>query len=122
MASSSQDAPSAGTISRARGAFLTGAGLFLVILIGTVTFNLLPELLHPGTDVGGSRFDGTSEQAQMILILFAAIITFGLVGIAHGIFILRTGRKSLAFTVATLGGAAVLIIIAISVVRSLKGG
>jgi MFS family permease len=70
-------------------------GLFLVGLMGTITYNLAPSLLPSATETrGGARFTGTPEQAQMILALFGLVITFGLGSILSGLWQIKTGRRN----------------------------
>lgn len=71
-------------------------GLFLVGLMGTITYNLAPALLSPAAARagGGSRFTGSPEQALMILGLFGLVITFGVGSIAAGLWQIATGRRN----------------------------
>lgn len=70
-------------------------GLFLVGLMGTITYNLAPALLPlPGAPQGGARFTGTPEQAQLILALFGLVIAFGLGSILSGLWQIKTGRRN----------------------------
>jgi MFS family permease len=68
-------------------------GLFLVGLMGTITYNLAPSLLSPAAPAG-SRFTGTPGQALMILGLFGLVITFGVGSIASGLWQIVTGRRN----------------------------
>jgi hypothetical protein len=67
-------------------------GLFLVGLMGTITFNLLPSLLQVGHEVGGETFTGTTEQLRLILVLFTIIILAGLACTVMGLWIIITKR------------------------------
>jgi hypothetical protein len=67
-------------------------GLFLVGLMGTITFNLLPSLLHAGHEVGGKIFTGTPEQIKLILILFSLIIMTGLACTLMGLWMIIAKR------------------------------
>jgi MFS family permease len=71
-------------------------GMFLVGLMGTITYNVAPLLLPPpvAPAAGGARFTGTPEQAQMILGLFAMVIVFGLGSIVSGLWQIKTGRRN----------------------------
>jgi MFS family permease len=77
---------------RVRGSLQLLLGLILVALMGTVTYNLAPSLLRPGGDE--SRFTATAEQAQLILGLFALIVTLGLLSMVSGLWQIVTGRRS----------------------------
>jgi cation transport ATPase len=104
---------------RRLGWFLLLVGLFLVVLIGTVTWNLAPALMHPyGPD---SNFTGTAEQAHLILRLFGVVILFGLGTMVNGAYQIATGQRSRIITVVTLGLAAVLFIVAWTTNRGLGG-
>src|SRR5437868_3057627 len=62
-----------------RGIVLLLCGLFLLGLMGTIAYNMYPTLTHPGVRIEGSTFTGTADQARITLLLFAAVIAFGLV-------------------------------------------
>ena len=103
-----------------RGIVLLLCGLFLLALMGTIATNMYPTLTHPGVTIEGSTFTGTAEQARMILLLFAAVLVFGLVATANGIYMLVTKQQSRAFMVVSLGLAAVLLVIAFVTMAKLK--
>jgi MFS family permease len=69
-------------------------GLFLVGLMGTITYYLAPALLSPAAATEGARFTGTPGQALMILGLFGLVITFGVGSIAAGLWQIVTGRRN----------------------------
>ena len=72
-------------------------GMFLVGLMGTITYNVAPLLLPftvAAAPAGGARFTGTPEQAQMILGLFGMVIVFGLGSIVSGLWQIKTGRRN----------------------------
>lgn len=72
-------------------------GVFLVGLMGTITYNLAPSLLPSAattTTRGGARFTGTPQQAQLILGLFGMVIVFGLGSILSGLWQIKTGRRN----------------------------
>lgn len=76
-------------------------GIFLVGLMGTITYNLAPLMLGAGESAGGGgssggggRFTGTAEQAQLILGLFGMVIMFGLGSILSGLYQIKTGRRN----------------------------
>lgn len=104
-----------------RGILLLVCGLFLLILMGTITYKMYPTLTHPGiTMEDGSSFTGTADQARTTLLLFAAVIVFGLVATANGIYMLVTRQQSKVFVFATLGVAAILLVIAFVTMGKLK--
>ena len=98
--------------SPGRGILLLVLGLFLLGLMGSVTWYMAPMLLRPGVEMAdGSTFTGTPEQARMALGLFALVLLFGLVATANGIFMIVTRRQSWAFIVVTLALAALLLLV-----------
>ena len=84
-------------------------GLFLVGLMGTITFNLAPTLL--GAPGDGARFTGTPEQGFLILGLFALIIVFGLTSMASGLWQIKTGRRNKWIFIFMLGLVVVLLVV-----------
>ena len=103
-----------------RGIVLLLCGLFLLGLMGTIAWNMYPILTHPGVTVDGSTFNGTADQAQITLLLFAAVIVFGLVATANGIYMLVTRQQSKTFMFVSLGLAAVLLVITFVAMGKLK--
>ena len=99
-----------------RGWVLLFIGLFLVLLMGTITWNLAPSMLQPGKEVDGGTFTGTAEEARTFLGLFALVIAFGLTAAVNGAFIIATGRQSRFFTILSLVAAAVLVAVSIGLV------
>ncbi|MDQ1613133.1 MAG: hypothetical protein QOG00_3064 [Pyrinomonadaceae bacterium] len=70
-------------------------GVFLVGLMGTITYNVAPLMFPVFEPRGtGARFTGTAEQAQMILALFGMVIAFGLGSIVSGLWQIKTGRRN----------------------------
>ena len=95
-----------------RGIVLLMCGLLLVIGMGVITLNMYPTLSNPGVRMtDGSEWTGTAEQARMALLLFAAVIVFGLVATANGIYMLVTKQQSKVFMFVSLGMAALLLVI-----------
>lgn len=87
-----------------------GAGLFLVGMMGAVTYNVAPMMLRPGVETaGGSRFTGTAGQALLIFGLFGLVIFFGLTSMASGIYQAKTGRRNRLIFVFMLGLFGVLM-------------
>jgi hypothetical protein len=104
-----------------RGIVLLLCGLFLLGLMGTITYNMYPLLTHPGVRMpDGSSFTGTPDQARITLLLFAAVIAFGLVATANGIYMLIAKQQSRAFMFVSLGLAAALLVITFVAMGKLK--
>lgn len=102
-----------------RGWLLVGCGLFLIGLMGTITWRTAPAMMHPGVEIGGGTFAGTAEQAETFLSLFALVILFGALSLANGIYMLVVRRQSRAFTALTLVFAALLYALAWAIRRGL---
>ena len=96
--------------SPGRGLLLVVIGLFLLGLMGSITWAMLPTLLRPGVEVDGSSFTGTQEQAHMVLGLFALLLVFGLTATLNGIYMIVTRKQSWVFIIVTLALAAVIVL------------
>ncbi|HEX8193487.1 MAG TPA: hypothetical protein VF552_11375 [Allosphingosinicella sp.] len=83
--------------SKIRGGVLIATGLFLVLFPAWIWWYLWDMLRNPGVDFGGSRFTGTSGDAELIMLLFSALMLFGACGLAYGIYMVTTGRESSGF-------------------------
>ncbi|HYY42921.1 MAG TPA: hypothetical protein VE775_09335 [Pyrinomonadaceae bacterium] len=86
-------------------------GIFLVGLMGTITFKLAPLLLQTGVREGGSRFTGTPQQAFLILGLFGLLILFGATSMTSGLWQIKTGRRNKWIFIFMLGLVIVLIVV-----------
>jgi uncharacterized membrane protein len=69
-------------------------GVLLAAFGVIASVNLGPDLLQPGVSRGGTTFTGTVEQGRLILLLFAWIVAFGLIGMLNGIWQIKTGRRN----------------------------
>ena len=103
-----------------RGIVLLLCGLILIGMMGPITYYMYPTLTHPGVTIDGSTFNGTADQARITLLLFAAVIVFGLVATANGIYMLITRQQSKVFMFVSLGLAAVLLVITFVAMGKLK--
>lgn len=79
---------------RMRGRVLVAVGLFLVLFMSAIAWNLAPMVLRPGEEVGGSTFTGTVAQGRIFLGLFALVGLFGATSVANGAWMMATGRRS----------------------------
>jgi hypothetical protein len=98
--------------SRRFGAALTVCGLILMCIMGTVLYYVLPAMLRPGVDVGGTRFSGTPTQSLLVLGIMGAVFIFGATALIYGIWQMRTGRRNRKVVYFVVGLASVLFLIA----------
>ncbi|MET0271011.1 MAG: hypothetical protein ABW173_11350 [Sphingomonas sp.] len=110
--SAARPVPSAGK-SATRGIVQVVLGVFLIGLMGTITARMGPILLAaPDAIADGSRFNAAQGTARLVLALFAAVMLFGAITIAHGVGFARIGaspRILLYLQWATAGLIAVLV-------------
>ena len=98
---------------RRLGWLLVVIGLFLVGLMGTITWRMYPSMSHPGVaDISGTTFTGTAAEGHDALQLFGLVIAFGALSIVNGVWQIATGRRNLVFTGVTLVVAAALYLAA----------
>lgn len=99
-------------------------GVFLVGLMGTITYYVAPLMLRAGETTGTSRganFTGTPGQAQMILALFGMVIVFGLGSMLSGLWQIKTGRRNKWLFIVMLVLFVVLIVFSWYLRSALKG-
>jgi hypothetical protein len=105
---------------RTRGWVLLACGLFLVVLMGAITWNMLPTLLYPERAYAEGTYTGTPEQARTFLNLFLLVILFGALGTANALYMIATGRQNRWFVIGTLLLAAILYAFAYSITGGFK--
>jgi len=105
---------------RTRGWVLLCCGLFLVLVMGWITWSLWPTLARPGVEYESGSFQGTKQQAQMILGLFGLVILFGALGTVNALYMIMTGRQSRWFVIVTLLLAVAIVAAAWLMMRMLK--
>jgi cation transport ATPase len=105
---------------RVRGLVLLACGLFLLGLMGWITWVMTPSLLAPGEEAGGMTFTGKPDQAEMILWLFWAVIAFGGVAAVNGLYQIVTGGKSRLLVLVSLALAAAILVSAWLMTRALR--
>ena len=80
---------------RRLGWMLVVIGLFLIGLMGSITLYMAPSLLQPGRRLyGGPLFTGTAQQGISALMLFGAVILFGLTAFSNGVWQIKTGQRN----------------------------
>lgn len=105
---------------RTRGWVLLACGLFLVLFMGAITWNMLPTLLYPERAIEVGTFTGTPEQARTFLNLFLLVIGFGALGTVNALYMIATGRQNRWFVIATLALAAFLYWFAYTIIQGGK--
>jgi hypothetical protein len=104
-----------------RGIVLLLCGLSLVIGMGIILLNTYEMLTNPGVRMAdGGSWTGSPESARMALLLFGAVIVFGLVATANGIYMLVTKQQSRTFMFISLGAAGLLLLVVFFTMGTLK--
>jgi hypothetical protein len=93
---------------RIRGWVLLCCGLFLVLFMGAIAWNLSPMLLYPERAIAEGTFTGTPDQARTFLNLFLLVILFGVLGTVNALYMISTGRQNRWVVIGTLVLAAIL--------------
>lgn len=94
---------------RVRGWLQVVCGLFLLGMMGTITYKLAPSMLGIYTTEDGGRFTGTPEQAKMILSVFGLVIGFGFMSMLSGLWQIVTGRRNKWIFIFMLAFIAILV-------------
>jgi hypothetical protein len=105
---------------RTRGWVLLACGLFLVLTMGAITWNMLPTLLYPERAIAEGTFTGTPDQARTFLNLFLLVIGFGALGTVNALYMIATGRQNRWFVIGTLALAAILFAFAYTIIHAGK--
>lgn len=104
---------------RRLGWVLVLAGLFITGLMGMITLILLPSLVPVHGIPVKAHFNGSPDQARLILQLFFLLIGFGLAATLNGIIQVATGQRNRVALFVSLGLAALIVIAAYETVRSI---
>ena len=80
--------------TRMLGWALAGIGVFIVALMGTVTFVVADIVAGSDSPGATTRFTGTPPQARGMFTLFGFVIATGLAALAAGVAQIRTGRRN----------------------------
>ncbi|MEA3044878.1 MAG: hypothetical protein QOH47_2716 [Sphingomonadales bacterium] len=103
-----------------RGWALLVCGLFLLGLMGSITWTMLPTLLYPERAFAEGTYTGTPEQAHTFLNLFLLVLLFGALGTVNALYMIATGRQNRWFVIGTLLLAATLYGFAYSITGGFK--
>ena len=71
-----------------RGLALVVLGALLFFGVGLLLWMMLPMLMDPGVQYGGSTFNGTAAQGRGIAFLLGAVCAFGALAGAFGVWLL----------------------------------
>ena len=80
--------------ARRYGMVLVVIGMGLSVGMSILLEGMLPTLLHPGVEIGGTTFTGTPRMANMVMLIMGSVIVFGLCSLGYGLFQVMTGRRS----------------------------
>ena len=87
------------TVTRVRGGLLLVIGSLLAIGMAVLVVNLLPTMLNPGTQVGGTTFNGSIELGRTAVAVLSWVGLLGLGFAVGGVFLLRRGRFPKGFAI-----------------------
>jgi len=90
---------------RWRGGALAALGVLLLAVLAAIAVATVPQLVHPGRTIEGTRFSGSARDAGGILLIYAGLVAFAAAAIVYGTWLMRTGRPSRA----VMAGAAALL-------------
>ena len=114
--------PMAGKL-RAGGIFQMALGLFLLGLMSTVTWRMMPMLLAaPEAVADGSHFNASAGAARLVLALFASVMLFGCITVAIGGRQLATGMRPWRLLYLLWAAGGLIIVLALFMVLALKQG
>jgi hypothetical protein len=101
--------------ARRYGALLVVLGLFLGVGGSLLLLSQLPILLHPGMEIGDTRFTGSARMANFVILILAGVAVFGLTTLGYGVFQMVTGRRSRTAVRAMLAIVAGLYLIGLAI-------
>jgi hypothetical protein len=106
--------------SRARGWILLVTGPLLVAMMLAICSSLWPTLIDPAGAIARGEYTGTADQAELIALMFAGLILFGLLCTANGLQWVITGRQSKILMVLSLALAAGVVLVGWMFMRTAK--
>jgi hypothetical protein len=106
---------------KAAGIVSAAAGAFLLVLMGTVSWRMAPQLLAaPEPAADGSRFAASRGAALTVFCLFGSVLLFGAVTMVVGVRQARTGTRSRPLLYLQWATGALILIMAFLAVTALK--
>lgn len=106
---------------RGRGVVLIVCGVVMLGMMGPITYYLGPDLREAMATGSSDGFTGTAEQARLILYLFYALLAFGAVALANGIYQTVTSTQNRVFVVLNFVIFAIVLFFVFTSMWSLKG-
>jgi hypothetical protein len=100
---------------RWRGGALAALGVILVAVMVAVGAATVPQLVHPGRRIEGTRFTGSGQDALLILAVYAGVAAIGVAAIVYGVWMMRAGRQDKR----VIAVAAALLALLLAVVAAL---
>ena len=104
--------------NRVRGGVLVFLGAFLALGGGWLLWWMLPTLLHPGVEIGGTAFNGSAQMASAVIAIIGSVFAFGVGAAAYGAWQVRTGQRNMKAVGALVGLAGLLFLLAFFITRS----
>jgi len=95
---------------RLRGWLLAVCGVFILAIMIPVCVAIVPSMMNPGVETGGTEFTGSESDASSALAIFAGVIAFALAALASGIYQVRYGRQNWFLVIGMFAVAAVLFV------------
>ena len=106
---------------KAAGIVSAAAGAFLLLLMGTVSWRMAPQLLAaPEPAADGSRFAASHGAALAVFCLFGSVLLFGAITLVVGARQARTGTHARASLYLQWAAGALILIMALLAVSALK--
>ena len=106
---------------RIGGMIATAAGIFILLLMGMITWRMTPILLAaPERLADGARFNAAQSVARLVLALFGSVLLFGVIAVAVGVAQATTGLRRRAPLFALWGAGLLIVIMTVVVMFAIK--
>jgi MFS family permease len=83
---------------RVLGWVLVVTGLFLVVLMGAITYFMVEVIAQSSAPGATTRYTGTPAQARAMFVLFGVVIATGFAALLAGVLQIRSGRRNNALS------------------------
>ena len=106
---------------RIGGVIAAAAGIFILLLMGTITWRMTPILLAaPEQLADGARFNAAQSVARLVLALFGSVLLFGVIAVAVGLAQAATGLRRRAPLFALWGAGLLIVVMTVVVMFAIK--